>query len=32
VRAYKVDAEDGSLTAVSELPVQPPVYVCFAEI
>jgi 6-phosphogluconolactonase len=32
VRAYKVNAEDGRLTAVYELPVQNPVYICFAEI
>jgi 6-phosphogluconolactonase len=32
VRAYKVNADDGSLTAVSEVPVQNPVYICFAEI
>jgi 6-phosphogluconolactonase len=32
VRAYRVNAEDGGLTAVSEVPVQNPVYICFAEI
>ena len=32
VRAYKVNADNGTLTAVSETPVDNPVYICFAEL